>query len=165
MTSARQNARNAVAQWLTDGNVDGIDKIWTVWPLRLDFANFSASVHRCQVVVVIESENEIRIALGGAHSGKKRIDYLVTLEVYHSSTTDVPQEALDNYDVVIDGIKARLRADRMAGETDDSIVWQMGEGPFGIQTEFLIPDNWQVGGEPIEFYGRIRFEVTQWITS
>lgn len=165
MTSARQLARNAVADWISNGNIDGIDKVFTVWPLRLDFSNYSSSVHRCQLVIVIESENEIRIALGGAHSGKKRIDYLVTTEVYHSSTSDDPQAALDNYDVVIDAIKTRLRADRMAGQTDDSIVWQMGEGPFGIQTEFLVPDNWQVGGQPIEFYGRIRFEVTQWITS
>lgn len=165
MTSARQLARNAVANWLTAGNIAGVDKIFTVWPLRLDFNNYSSGVHRCQIVVVIESENEIRIALGGSHSGKKRIDYLVTVEVYHNSTANEPQEALDNYDAIIDGVKARLRADRMAGQTDDSIVWQMGEGPFGIQTEFLVPDNWQVGGQPIEFYGRIRFEVTQWITS
>jgi hypothetical protein len=165
MTSARALARSAVADWLSDGNIIGVDKVHLVWPLRLDFNAYSATMHRCQLVVVLESEGEVRVALGGAHSGKKRIDYLTTVEVYHSSITTDPADALANFDEVVDGIKTRLRADRMAGQTDDSIVWQMGEGGYGIQTEFMIPDNWQVGGEPIEFYARIRFEVTQWITS
>lgn len=165
MASPRAAARQALVDWLTAGNIDGLDIVHAAQPLRLDFNQYAGSSdHQCQAVVMIDDEGELRFALGGEHSGKKRIDYMVSLEVYHRTMLPDPVAALDAFDDVIDAIKARLRADRRLGTTEE-IVWQAGEGSFGIQTEFQEPDEGQIGGEGIEHYARIRFEITQWITS
>ena len=162
--SARADARQALADWLTDGHIEHLDKVHLAYPLRLDFNGYGAGVHRCQAVIYFVEEGELRFALGGEHSGKKRIDYLVSLEVYHRSTVAEPLQALEAFDEVVDGIKTRLREDRRLG-ADDEIVWQAGEGGYGIQCDFMVPDEGNVGGEPIEYYARLRFEITQWITS
>lgn len=162
--SDRKAARLAVVDWLTNGNISGLDHVYAAYPMRLDLNVFASGDFQCIAVVSIDSEGELRFGIGGALSGKKRTDYLVQVELYHRSTLPDPEAALDHFDGVIDAVKARLREDRMLGQTDDSIVWQAGEGGYGIQTEFAYPDNNSIGGEPLELYARIRFEVTQWIT-
>ncbi len=163
--SDRMAARRAVADWLTSGNIRGVDVVHMAYPLRLDFNGYGSGDHRCQLVVIVDNESEDRRALGGRTSGKKRIDYLVSVEVYHRSTTPDPVAALDHFDMVVDGIKARLREDRMLGQTDDAIVWQAAEGVYGLQVDFMVPENgpW-LGGEALEYYANFRFEVSQWIT-
>lgn len=162
MASPRAAARTAVKTWLEAGNIQYLDAIFTAPPLRLDFNKYGTAPHNCQIVVFIDEEGELRLALGGEHSGKKRIDYTVSLEIYFRSTEPDTEAALAAFDELVDAIKARLRADRRLGQAE-SVVWQAGEGGFGIQCDFMDGNN--VGGEPIEHYARVRFEITQWITS
>ena len=165
MTASRTLARRALRDWLVGANIPYLDVVHLAHPLRLDFNQYARDEnHQCQIVIVFTEEGELRFALGGEHSGQKRIDYLVNLEIYFRSLLPGPEEVIEVFDGLIDAIKVRLRADRRA-QQDESIIWQMGEGGYGIQCDFMIADNNQIGGEPIEHYGLMRFEVTQWITA
>lgn len=158
----RANARAALVDWLRAAEI--VDYVHPTWPRIFQWDNWGAGLHRCQLIVFIEEEGELRISIGGPTSGKKRIDYLVSLEIFHRSTDTEPINAMDDFDRLVDEIKDRLRADRRAGQTDDAVVWQLGEGGYGIQLDFW-PVDALVGGKPIETRGRMRFEITQWITS
>jgi hypothetical protein len=165
VTTNRGLARRALKDWLLAGNIPHLDDVFIAHPLRLDFSRYSASEqYQCLMVIVFAEEGELRFALGGEHSGMKRIDYLVSLEIYFRSLFPDPDLAIEAFDELIDATKARLRADRRLAQ-DEDIVWQCGEGGYGIQCDFMIPDNNQIGGEPIEHYGLMRFEITQWIVA
>lgn len=160
---ARADARAALADWLIDGDL--VDKVHYSYPRdwQKEFNSYGSGNHRCHAVIFFEQEGELRFALGGPTSGKKRIDYLVCVELFHRSTDPDPVAAMDDFERIVDLIKTRMRADRRLG-TSESIVWQAGEGGYGIQLEFERP--WSlVGGEPVENKCEIRFEITQWITS
>lgn len=161
---ARSDARAALVEWLTDGEIDGLDKIHFTYPRdwTKEFNSYGSGEHRCHAVIFFEQEGELRFALGGPTSGKKRIDYLVVIELFHRSVSIDPEDGLDDFERILDAIKDRLREDRRLG-ADESVVWQAGEGGYGIQCEFERPNS-LVGGEPREQLGLVRFEITQWIT-
>jgi hypothetical protein len=160
---ARADARAALVSWLENADIVGLDRVYPTYPLRWDFLTHGSGDHRCQVSVDFEADGELRIAIGGEHSGKKRIDYLVCLDIFHRSTNPDTAVGMNNFDRILDELKERLRADRRLS-ADESVIWQAGEGGYGIQTEFEKPDH-NVGGEPTELRARMRFEITQWITS
>lgn len=167
VTTSRGLARLAVKTWLDAGGIRYMDQIFTAPPLRLDFNKYGSAPYNAQAVVFIDSEGEVRMAFGGAFSGKKRIDYEVSMEIYFRSTDINTDDTQNAFDELIDNIKARLRlGGHTLNQTSDTIVWQAAEGTFGIQVDFMDPDPQpNVGGEPIEHYARMRFEVTQWITA
>jgi hypothetical protein len=150
---------------LTDGEITGLDKVHYSYPRDWvkEFNSHGSGDHRCHAVIFFEQEGELRFALGGPTSGKKRIDYLICVELFHRSTSQDTAAAMDDFERVVDKIKARMRVDRRLG-ADESIVWQAGEGGYGIQLEFERPYS-LVGGEPVENKASVRFEITQWITS
>lgn len=165
MTANRTLARRALRDWLMDGSVLHLDHVFLAHPMRLDFNRYGADrEYQCQIVIVFSEEGEMRMALGGEHSGQKRIDYLVNLEIYFRGLVGEPEQVIEVFDELINTLKSRIREDRRF-EQDDTIIWMAGEGSYGIQTDFMIPDNNQIGGEPIEHYGLMRFEITQWITA
>ena len=168
--SSRSLARQAIKDWLDAGEILYLDKVFVAPPLRLSFPQYSQNDHHnCQIVVFIDDQGEMRMSLGGANSGKKRIDYMIALEIYYRCTLPDPETAQDVFDDLVDAINARLRADRRLGVSDslnsESVIWQAGEGGYGIQIDFKDPADGNIGGEPIEHYARMRFEVTQWITA
>jgi hypothetical protein len=65
----------------------------------------------------------------------------------------------DEFDGIVEALKARIRADRNAG-AGASVVWQWGEADLFVET-----------GEPtqsaagVECWGSVTTEVTEWITS
>jgi hypothetical protein len=160
---ARSDARAALVDWLVAADIVGVDKVHPTYPRRWDFTIYGAGDHRCQISVDFEADGELRMAIGGESSGKKRIDYLVCLDIFHRSAAIDTSVSMEDFDRIIDELKERLRADRRLGSTED-IVWQAGEGGYGIQTEYESPTT-HVGGEPTENRAKMRFEITQWITS
>lgn len=168
--SRRSDARQQIKTWLDAGEILYLDQVFTAPPLRLNFQQYSMDdSHNCQIVIFIDEQGEMRMSLGGATSGKKRIDYMVALEVYYRCTRPDPEVAQDAFDELVDAVTDRIREDRRLGISDSltsqSIIWQAGEGGYGIQIDFKDPTDGNIGGEPIEHYARIRFEVTQWITA
>lgn len=114
------------------------------------------------LLVTVGSTTENRVAIGGVSSGKKRIDYTVELQVIFrhvrppAADDDELVNAMEAFDVVIDELKAAIRADRTAG----GAVWQWGE-----QLTDLFGDARALTSGVAEQWGVITTTATEWITS
>lgn len=159
--SSRQTARGTLQQWLYDGNIPGLNQVLLTFPKILDFqVNAQAGqMSRAAAVIFILRESESRIAVGGAHDGWKRVDYTINLQVFHHSLHRNATDAMNDFDILIDGIKARLRSDHNFGDETGTLVWQGAE-----------PDIDTLYGEPVlteaqavETYAEMQFTITQMI--
>lgn len=114
---SRAEVRSAVANFFAPPAVAGLNTVYRSEPKIIQgqdfFAGAAAGIGTGAVGVVhIERESEQRRALGGATSGKKRIDYDVAMIIRFRSDLVSGTAAMDAYDTMIDGIKTRLRSDR-----------------------------------------------------
>lgn len=159
--SSRQKARLTLQQWLLGGNISGLNQVLLTFPKVLNFeVNAQAGqASRAAAVIFIVRENESRIAIGGAHDGWKRVDYTFNLQIFHHSMHRNATDAMDDFDVLIDAIKARLRDDHNFGDPTGTLVWQGAE-----------PDIDTLYGEPVlteaqavETYAEMQFTITQMI--
>ena len=75
---SRSQVRGAVSDWVAVGNVTNLNQVWTSFPKRIDFQVNATpgQLTRAAAVVFISAESESRVAIGGAYSGWKRIDYV-----------------------------------------------------------------------------------------
>jgi len=112
---------------------------------------------RAAAVVFIEAENETRLALGGATSGVKRIDYSVVVQVFHHSLQNHAEDTMNDFDATIDGVKDRLRSDHRFGDTTGTLVWQGAEP--ALDADYGVPK--KINGGATETWASIRFVVTQ----
>ena len=159
---SRSEVRNAVATWIADGNIAHLNQIFVAHPKRINFqANSTAGeITRAAGLVFIAGESEERIAIGGAYNGWKRIDYDVQFQVFTHSVASYAQDAMNDFDAIIDAVKDRLRAGgHRLGQTDGSVIWQAAEP--GITVSY---------GEPLtndggatEIWAALDFTVTQMI--
>jgi len=114
---------------------------------------------RSAVVIFIQGERETRLAIGGATNGWKRVDYTVVLQVFHHSLQNLAENAMADFDTLIDNIKTTLRADHRFGDTTGNYVWQGAEPE--IDTFYGEPVTSDNGAT--ETWAEIRFDVTQMI--
>lgn len=159
---SRSEVRNAVASWIAGGNIAHLNQIFVAHPKRINFqANSTAGeITRAAGLVFIAGESEERIAIGGAYNGWKRIDYDVQFQVFTHSVASYAQDAMNDFDAIIDAVKDRLRAGgHRLGQTDGSVIWQAAEP--GITVSY---------GEPLtndggatEIWAALDFTVTQMI--
>jgi len=129
---SRSEVRSAVANWIgTDPNIPyGLNQVFTSFPKRINFEanSIAGQLTRAAAVVFIASESEQRIAVGGAYDGWKRIDYRVTVQIFVHSMENYAQDAMDAYDIIVDGVKNRLRGGgHRLGMVDGSVIWQAFE--------------------------------------
>jgi hypothetical protein len=113
----------------------------------------------CVAYVHILSESEERIAIGGEHSGVKWVHYEVELNVFQHSLEPHAEDAMANFDLVIDNIKALLRADRRLN--DYPVIFEAGEK--SLQGEYGDPKVLADGST--EIWGAVRFEVSEMLTT
>lgn len=169
----RKIVREKVAEWISTAQIDTLNQVFTSFPKRINFQvnSFPGQNSRAAAVVFIESENETRIAIGGVAAmtdnygegkGWKRVDYQIALQIFHHSLQREAQDAMDDFDQVIDAVKDRLRAGQHTlGDENPNEIWQAAEPNIDVQY-----------GEPItndqgatETWAAIRFTVTQMINS
>lgn len=168
----RRIVREKVAQWISSAQIDTLNQVFTSFPKRINFQvnSFPGQNSRAAAVVFIENEAEMRIAIGGVESmssggagkGWKRVDYGIALQVFHHSLQREAEDAMDDFDKLIDAIKDRLRSGQHTlGDDDPNEIWQAAEPSIDVQY-----------GEPItneqgstETWAAIRFTVTQMIES
>lgn len=123
----------------------------------------------------IAEESEHRRAIGGAHSGKKRIDYTVLIRVAFRSVIGDPAEgdlnpaevAMDHYDDVIEALKTRLRANRNLG-VDSIEIFQAGEGGESLAPDIVLTSEAPLvdeDGPGLWLFGWLQFQVVQWATT
>jgi hypothetical protein len=140
-----------------------VNQVFTSFPKQINFQKnaVAGQKSRAAAVIFIESENETRIALGGATSGKKRVDYGVIVQVFHHSSQQNAEDAMDDFDATIDSIKDRLRSDHRFGNPNGDLIWQGAEPIMSV--EYAEPSTSDRG--VTETWASIRFQVTQIYTA
>lgn len=162
---SRTTVRNQIVSYLAGQSIQDLNQVFSSFPARIQFqVNATAGqLSRAALVVFIESEREVRTALGGATSGQKRIDFTVNLQVYHHSVQSLSENAMADFDTTIDQLKAALRADHRFGDTTGTIIWQAAESDFGLSVDYGEPA--RTNGGATETFAGVRFEVTEMITA
>lgn len=164
---SRSSVRQQIFDYLTAVNenslayISGLNQVFTSFPKRINFQvnAFPGENSRSACVIFIESETESRIAIGGATDGWKRVDYGIVLQIYHHSLHREAEDAMEDFDVLIDGIKDYLRRDHNLGDPTGRIVWQGAEP--AINTLYGEPAT--SNGGATETQAIIRFIVTEMI--
>jgi hypothetical protein len=161
MAVGRKEARSTIATFIAPPKVDGINQVFTSFPKRINFQvnALPSDKNRCAAVIFIESEREERIAVGGAHNGWKRVDYSIAIQLFHHSIENNAEDAMDNFDYVIDNLKNLLRSDHRFGDNSGTLVWQGAEPR--IDTSYGEPTS--SDGTATETWATIRFDITQMI--
>ena len=158
---SRKDVRNTLYTFIKPPIIDGINQVFTSFPKRINFEvnALPSDVSRCAAVIFIESERETRLAVGGAHNGIKRVDYQIAVQLFHHSTQRDAEDAMDDFDKVIDNLKDRLRSDHQFGDSSGYLVWQGAEP--AIDTSYGEPLSNKGGAT--ETWAVIRFDVTEMI--
>jgi len=159
---SRQQVRDTVATWVGSASITHLNQIFTSHPKRINFqANSTAGeLSRAAGVVFIRDESETRIAVGGAYSGWKRIDYTVDFQVFFHSMQNYAQDAMDDFDAIVDAIKDKLRAGgHRLGQTDGDVIWQAAEPQINVTYGEPATND----GGATEIWAAIEFTVTQMI--
>lgn len=159
--SSRVTARNTLHAWLVAGGISGLNVVHKTFPKRINFQEGATAgqMSRAQAVLFIASEEESRLAVGGATNGWKRVDYQFVVQVFHHSVHREAADAMGDFDALIDAIKARLRSDHNFGDPTGILVWQGAEPR--ITTLYGEPALTESGA--VETFAEIRFDVTQMI--
>jgi hypothetical protein len=159
---SRQQVRDTVATWVASASIPHLNQIFTSHPKRINFqANSTAGEYsRAAGVVFIRDESETRIAVGGAYSGWKRVDYTVDFQVFFHSMQNYAQDAMDEFDAIVDAIKDQLRAGgHRLGQTDGDVIWQAAEPQINVTYGEPATND----GGATEIWAAIEFTVTQMI--
>lgn len=161
LKQGRAAVRQTLYNWLETGNIENLNQIFTSFPKRINYQvnSQAGQLSRSAVVIFIQNETESRIAIGGAHNGWKRVDYSVILQVYQHSLERNSEKAMDDFDTLIDAIKARLREDHNFGDESGRYVWQGAEPQ--INTTYGEPATNEGGAT--ETFAEIQFLVTEMI--
>jgi hypothetical protein len=167
---SRKQVRDNVANWIACAQITTLNQVFTSFPKRINFQvnSFPGQNSRAAAVVFIESEQENRLAVGGVGpmsqggygKGWKRVDYGVVLQIFHHSLQRESEAAMNDFDILIDAVKDRLRAGQHTlGNDDPHIIWQAAEP--SIEAEYSEPITNEGGA--IETWASLRFTVTQMI--
>lgn len=107
----------------------------------------------CYAVIHLANEQERRVAFGGATSGEKRVDTSVEIHLFCTSVQPDMQDAMDDFDGIVESVKEWIRKDRTLG----GAVWQAGEDMAGRYSEPVLNE------QTTDIWGVIAFTVTEWL--
>ena len=157
----RVGVRDTLAKFLANPPICNLNQVFTSFPKRINFQVNAqpGQMTRSAVVVFIAQERENRLAIGGAHSGWKRVDYTVILQIYCHSLHTNSEDSMADFDTLIDNIKERLRSDHNFGDTSGVLVWQ-GAEPV-IVGRYGEPATNKEGATDI--FAELEFDVTEMI--
>ena len=159
--AGRTGVRATLASFLTTPQITTLNQVFTSFPKRINFQvnSVAGQLSRAALVVFIQSENETRLAIGGATNGWKRVDYSIVLQVFHHSLQRNAEDAMTDFDTLVDNIKTRLRSDHNFGDATGTLVWQ-GAEPI-INATYGEPATVAEGAT--ETYAELQFDVTEMI--
>jgi len=159
--AGRTGVRATLATFLSTPQITTLNQVFTSFPKRINFqvGSTAGQLSRAAVVVFIQSENETRLAIGGATNGWKRVDYSIVLQIFHHSLQRNAEDAMTDFDTLVDNIKTRLRSDHRFGDSTGTLVWQ-GAEPI-INATYGEPATVAEGAT--ETYAELQFDVTEMI--
>lgn len=166
---SRKVVREAVQSWIATAQIQTLNQVFTSFPKRIDFQvnSFPGQQSRAAAVVFLESEDEQRIAIGGVGAmpvgegfGIKRVDYSVALQIFHHSLQRNAEDAMDDFDKLVDAVKERLRlGQHTLGVENPNLIWQAAEPSISVQYGEPLTNE----GGATETWCAIRFIVTEMI--
>jgi len=159
--AGRAGVRSTLYTYLKNASIPTLNQIFTSFPKRINYQvnSTAGQLSRSAIVIFIQSEREKRIAIGGATNGWKQVDFTVVLQVFHHSVQRDAEDAMADFDTLIDNIKATLRADHRFGDTTGNLVWQGAEPAIDcLYGEPVTSDNGAT-----ETFAELRFDVTEMI--
>lgn len=169
---SRATVRAAITNYLTNANVTLLTDVLPFPPkltVEGDFYNGNDPNHKsgCIIFLWIEAERENRIAVGGAHNGRKMVEYTFVLDCYFRSTTPLSEDAAAENEAFLDSLITTIRADRNAGAP--GVVFAWGEGAnFGgpdIEVVSYYPRSLNGAMAVTQTYSTVRVQVLEEIDS
>jgi hypothetical protein len=159
--AGRTGVRATLYTFLSTPPIATLNQVFTSFPKNINYqvGSTAGQLSRAAVVIFIVSEGETRLAIGGATSGWKRVDYTVILQVYQHSLERTAEAAMTAFDTLIDNIKTRLRSDHNFGDATGTLVWQGAEPR--IDTRYGEPATSAEGAT--ETFAEIQFDITEMI--
>lgn len=159
--AGRTGVRATLATFISNPPIPTLNQVFTSFPKRINYQVNAqpGQLTRSAAVIFIAAENETRLAIGGAHSGWKRVDYTVVIQLYTHSMHRNAEDAMTDFDTLVDNIKERLRSDHNFGDTTGNLVWQGAEPR--IAARYGEPATSNEGAT--ETYAELEFEVTEMI--
>lgn len=131
----RKSVRHDAADFLSAPQIPGIGTVFAS-PPKISrssdaFENLPAGTASGSVLFVeILTATETRIALGGPHSGAKKVLYTLRFHLLFRSRQERAEQAMDDHDDQLDAILARLREDRTLGT--NGRIFEFGQDAAGI---------------------------------
>lgn len=168
MTTIREDTRAAIAAYL-DPSVAGIDGLGKVIPHPAKFTpegvfyENSDPGHSSGAVIFLylARQSDRRVALGGAHDGRKVVEFQLVLDCFVRSTSPKAEDCGQAADLFLDQLVTRIRADRNAG--NPAVIFQWGEGTFpggrDIEIEALYPKTIMGSMQATQVYASVRLTV------
>lgn len=159
--TGRAAVRATLTNFISNPPIQNVNQVMPSFPKYINYEVNAqpGQLTRSAVVVYIADEYENRLAIGGAHSGWKRVDYTVILQIFCISFHRDSLSVMADFDDVVDNIKARLRSDHTFGDPSGNLVWQ-GAEPV-IQARYGEPSTEKEG--VTEIFAEIQFPVTQMV--
>lgn len=161
---SRATVRSAVVNYFAPPRVMGLNKVFSAQPKRIEgnwfrYGQPAGTPSGAVGIVHIISENEERIAIGGETSGKKWVHYEVEMQLFQHSIRQHSEDAMADFDALVDNFKEALRADRRL--EDYPVVFEAGEK--SLVGEYGEPRVLNDGST--EIWGAVRFEVSEILTT
>lgn len=164
-----------IADWVNAGGVAGLDRLHE--GLRdsqsIDFGEYGAGEMRCQGLVCVEGQREIRRSgpsanphTGSTGKGMKWIVYRIRIELCHESTDPDWLAAERAFKEIAEGLLTMVRKDPSLGTAGapDALFVGAGEGRRGIYVDYSDPFVDQDDG-PREQWCHVYFDAPAWITA
>lgn len=174
----RVSILQATADYLSAGQIPFLNTV-NPWPARVtpqgEFdlglnAGSGAIIH-----MLIEDQQEERIAGGGAGiaplapiAGRKWVQYSVTLICHLRSTKPQAENAGADMDCFLDGLLARIRADRTLGTAGTATpIFQAGEGGRNGGPDLHITPSFPrlLNGQLVQVFAAVKVTVCEVIFS
>lgn len=162
--SHRELMRNALADWITAANIEGVAHVFASHRPSYDPDEFPQLLeYEALVRVVLPTETESRAAHTGPDDrGGKDIHYAAELHITHRGFNPDDWEGSENdYDRIVDALKDCLRGPgRDLGRP--LVVFQIGEWPRddGITASHDEPED---GGATVDRHGVISCTISQYL--
>lgn len=114
--------------------IAGLGAVRRAAPKRMDAADFTlgqpaGTANGSIMIVYVPAGSEHRVAVAGATSGIKQVDYTVGVELLIRSTAGYAEDAQDYAYTLLDAVIAHIRTDRTCGTGGfEAGGLQVGEG-------------------------------------
>jgi hypothetical protein len=164
---SRISIRKQIAAFLGAPHIDALNTVLPAKPKDISEVAFVSGapgeVHGAIAVVAIEHQTETAEAMDGAGGGRLT-RYTVGVQLFHRSVEPKAEDAMDQFDTVVDAVLNRLRSDPSLG------LGQPGAMNAGLisgaheqlEVEYGEPELGTEDGGWVETWAVVRFPVLEW---